>query len=160
MRYVGSRLQALLKSERGSYTELATKMLKYRKPRKNASKDEYNLVPLFEDGHNVTLSTLTGLMRETGMPIDFFVDFEPGELPPYRRDGVSGSNNIINSSVSNDLTIKVDHLNEVIRLKDELIADKERIITLKDAEIEQWKKRYDDLIKLAQFGESDKNGTK
>lgn len=160
MKYVGSRLQALLKSERGSYTELAAKMLKYRKPRKNASKDEYNLVPLFEDGHNVTLNTLTGLMRETGMSIDFFVDFEPGELPPYRRDGVSGSNNIINGSVSNDLAIKVDHLNEVIRLKDELIADKERIITLKDAEIEQWKKRYDDLIKLAQFGESDKNGTK
>lgn len=152
MKYVGSRLQALLKSERGSYTELAAKMLKYRKPRKNASKDEYNLVPLFEDGHNVTLSTLTGLMRETGMAIDFFVDFEPGELPPYRRDGVSGSNNIINSSVNNDLTIKVDHLNEVIRLKDELIADKERIITLKDAEIEQWKKRYDDLIKLSQLG--------
>lgn len=160
MKYVGSRLQALLKSERGSYTELAAKMLKYRKPRKNASKDEYNLVPLFEDGHNVTLNTLTGLMRETGMSIDFFVDFEPGELPPYRRDGVSGSNNIINGSVSNDLAIKVDHLNEVIRLKDELIADKERIITLKDAEIEQLKRRYDDLIKLAQFGESDKNGTK
>ena len=156
MKYIGSRLQALLKSERGSYTELAAKMLKYRKPRKNASKDEYNLVPLFEDGHNVTLNTLTGLMRETGMPIDFFVDFEPGELPPYRRDGVSG-NNITSSSVNNDLTLKVDHLNEVIRLKDELIADKERIITLKDAEIEHRKKRYDDLIKIAQFRESDKS---
>lgn len=152
MRYVGSRLQKLLKSERGSYTELATKMLKYRKPRKNASKDEYNLVPLFEDGHNVTLSTLTGLMRETGKSIDFFVDFEPGELPQHRHEGVNGSNNIINSSVNNDLTMKVDHLYEVIRLKDELIADKERIITLKDADIEQWKKRYDDLIKLTKFG--------
>lgn len=155
MKYIGSRLQALLKSERGGYTDLAVKMLKYRKPRKNASRDEYNLVPLFEDGHNVTLSTLTGLMRETGMSIEFFVDFEPGELPSYRRDGVSGSNNIINSSVNNDLTVKVDHLNEVIRLKDELIADKERIITLKDAEIEQWKKRYDDLIKLSQLGLKD-----
>ena len=152
MMYVGSRLQALLKSERGSYTELASKMMKYRKPRKNASKEEYNLLPLFEDGHNVTLRTLSGLMRETGKSIDFFVDFEPGELPLYRCDGVSGSNNIINSSVSNDLTIKVDHLNEVIRLKDELISDKERIITLKDAEIDQWKKRYDDLITLTQSG--------
>lgn len=160
MKYVGSRLQALLKSERGGYTELAAKMLKYRKPRQNGSKDEYNLGPFFKDGHNVTLYTLTALMRETGMPIDFFVDFEPGELPSARRDGISGSNNIINSSVTNDLTMKVDHLNEVIRLKDELIIDKERIITLKDAEIEQWKKRYDDLIKIAQFGESDKNGTK
>lgn len=152
MKYVGSRLQALLKTERGSYTELAAKMLKYRKPRQNGSKDEYNLVPLFKDGHNVTLYTLTGLMRETGMSIDFFVDFEPGELPAARRDGISGSNNIINSSITNDLTLKVDHLNEVIRLKDELIADKERIITLKDAEIEQWKKRYDDLIRLTQLG--------
>lgn len=159
MKYVGSRLRKLLKSERGSYTDLASKMLKYRKPRKNASKDEYNLVPLFEDGHNVTLSTLTGLMRETGMPIDFFVDFEPGELPQQKPEGVSGSNNIINSSVNNDLTMKVDHLYEIIRLKDELIADKERIITLKDAEIGQWKKRHDDLIKIAQFGDSDINRT-
>ncbi len=159
MRYVGSRLQALLKRERGGYTDLATKMVKYRKPRKNESKDEYNLVPLFEDGHNVTLYTLTGLMRETGMPIDFFVDFEPGELPVPRHDSISGSNNIINSSVNNDLIMKVDHLNEVIRLKEQLISDKERIITLKDAEIEQWKKRYDDLISLAKFGESDKNRT-
>jgi len=159
MKYIGSRLQALLKSERGSYTELASKMLKYRKPRKNAGKDEYNLVPLFEDGHNVTLSTLTGLMRETGKSIDFFADFEPGELPTRAYDGVSGSNNIINSTISNDLTAKVDHLSEIIRLKDELLADKERIIAMKDAEIEQWKKRCDDLIKMAQFGESDKNRT-
>lgn len=152
-------MQNHLKGERGGYTELAAKMLKYRKPRKNASKEEYSLTPLLKDGHNITLSTLTALMHETGLSIDFFIDFEPGELPPYRRDGVSGSNNIINSSVSNDLTVKVDHLYEVVRLKDELIADKERIITLKDAEIEQWKKRYDDLIKMAKFGESDNNRT-
>ena len=152
-------MQNHLKGERGGYTELAAKMLKYRKPRKNASKEEYSLTPLLKDGHNITLSTLTALMHETGLSIDFFIDFEPGELPPCRRDGVSGSNNIINSSVSNDLTVKVDHLYEVVRLKDELIADKERIITLKDAEIEQWKKRYDDLIKMAKFGESDNNRT-
>jgi hypothetical protein len=150
MKYVGSRLQALLKSERGGYTELAARMLKYRKPRKNASRDEYNLVPLFEDGHNVTLYTLTGLMRETGKSIDFFVDFEPAELPATCNGGISGSNNVINSSITNDLTIKVDHLNEIIKLKDALLSDKERIITLKDAEIEQWKKRYDDLIRLTQ----------
>lgn len=152
MIYKGSRLREYLNGERGGYTDLANRMLKHRKPRKNSSKDEYSLTPYLKDGQNVTLSMLTALMKETGMAIDFFVDFEPGELPSYRRGEVSGSNNIINSSVSNDLTIKLDHLNEVIRLKDELIADKERIITLKDAEIEQWKKRYDDLIKLAQFG--------
>lgn len=152
MKYVGSRLQALLKSERGGYTVLAAKMLKYRKPRKNASRDEYNLAPLLGNGHNVTLYTLTGLMRETGMPIDFFVDFEPGELPAARLDGLSGNNNVINSSITNDLTMKVDHLNEIIKLKDALLSDKERIITLKEAEIEQWKKRYDDLIRLTQLG--------
>ena len=137
MIYKGSRLREYLNGERGGYTDLANRMLKHRKPRKNSSKDEYSLTPYLKDGQNVTLSMLTALMKETGMAIDFFVDFEPGELPSYRRGEVSGSNNIINSSVSNDLTVK---------------ADKERIITLKDAEIEQWKKRYDDLIKLAQFG--------
>ena len=153
MKYIGSRLKDYLKEHRGAYTELAQAMLKYRKPRKNAGRDEYNLAPFFRDGHNITLDLLAGLMRETGFSIEFFVDFEPGELPPYyKKDGVSGSNNIINSSISNDLTLKVDHLNEVIRLKNELIEDKERIITLKDAEIEQWKKRYDDLIRLYQAG--------
>ena len=156
MRYNGTRLKEYLKGRRGGYTELAQAMVKYRRPRKNAGRDEYNLAPFFIDGHNITLDLLGGLMKETGQPIEFFVDFEPGERSPYRSEGISGSNNIINSSVTNDLTIKVDHLNEVIRLKDELIADKERIITLKDAEIEQWKKRYDDLIKLAQFGENAK----
>lgn len=152
MRYIGSRLKEYLNAKRGRYTELAQGMMKYRSPRKNSGKNEYNLDPFFDDGHNISLKLLSGLMRETGMSIDFFVDFEPGELPTAKRESVSGSNNIINSYVANDLTTKVDHLNEVIRLKDQLIADKERIITLKDAEIEQWKKRYDDLIKLSQFG--------
>ena len=150
MKYVGTRLKEYLRERRGGYTELAQAMLKYKKPRKNAGREEYNLAPFFIDDHNITIQLLSGLMKETGLSIDFFVDFEPGELPPMRRDGVTGSNNIINSSISNDLTMKVDHLNEVIRLKDQLIADKERIITLKEAEIEQWKKRYDDLIRLSQ----------
>ena len=152
MKYNGSRLKEYLKGHRGSYTELAQAMLKYRKPRKNAGRDEYNLAPFFRVGHNITLDLLAGLMRETGKPIEFFVDFEPGELSYTTANGISGSNNIVNSSITNDLTLKVDHLNEVIRLKDEIIADKERIITLKDADIEQWKKRYDDLIKIAKLG--------
>ncbi len=115
-----------LKSGRGNYTDLAQKMLKYRKPRKNASNDEYNLAPFFKEGHNITVNSLTALMRETGMTIDFFIDFEPGELP------------------------SIEHLKEIIRLKDELLKDKEQIIKLKDAEIEQWKKRYEDLAKLTQ----------
>lgn len=152
MRYIGSRLKEYLNAKRGRYTELAQGMMKYRSPRKNSGKNEYNLDPFFDDDHNISLKLLNGLMRETGKPIDFFVDFEPGEINENRSDRTIGNNNIINSSISNDLTLKVDHLNEVIRLKNELIADKERIITLKDAEIEQWKKRYDDLITLSQLG--------
>lgn len=142
MRYVGSRLKALLNQERGRYTELAKAMLKYRKPRKNEGKKEYNLIPLLEDDHNVTLSTLTGLMRETGKSLEFFVDFEPGELLTMRQEAI-GNNNIINSAVSNDLTATTEHLHEIIRLKDSMLADKERIIAAKDSEIEQWKKRFD-----------------
>lgn len=159
MKYVGKRLQEYLKSGRGNYTDLAVRMLKYRKPRKNSGEVEYSLAPFFRNGHNITLNSLSALMKETGMSIDFFVDFEPGELPSYRDGGISGSHNVINSSISNDLTMKVDHLNEVVRLKDALIDDKERIIALKDAEIEQWKKRYDDLIRLTQSGDSDRNRT-
>lgn len=142
MKYVGSRLKALLSQERGRYTELAKAMLKYRKPRKNEGRNEYNLIPLLEDNHNVTLSTLTGLMRETGKSLEFFVDFEPGELLASRQEAI-GSHNIINSAVSNDLTATTEHLHEIIRLKDEMLADKERIIAAKDSEIEQWKKRFD-----------------
>ena len=141
MRYVGSRLKALLNQERGRYMELAKAMCKYRRPRKNESKKEYNLIPLLGDGHNVTLSTLTGLMKETGKSIEFFVDFEPGELLQSHHE--IGNHNIINSAVSNDLTATMEHLHEIIRLKDALLADKERIIAAKDSEIEHWRRRFD-----------------
>ena len=94
------------------------------------------------------------------MPLDFFVDFEAGEQPRNEQpQGIIGSHNIVNSSLTNDLTMRLDHMNEVIRLKDEMLTDKERIIALKDSEIAQWKKRYDDLIRLTQFEDSDKNRT-
>lgn len=155
MIYNGTRLKNLLKDRRGAYTELAKAMLKYRKPRKNAGTDEYNLAPFFRVGHNITLELLTGFMKETGKSIDFFVDFEPGELPVQKQEGsISGNRNIINSSITNDLTMKVDHLHEIIRLKDEMIVDKERIIAMKDAEIQLWKKRHDEVIALSQLAKN------
>ena len=159
MRYIGSRLKEYLNAKRGRYTELAQGMMKYRSPRKNSGKNEYNLDPFFDDDHNISLKLLNGLMRETGKPIEFFVDFEPGETSQTKMDGINGNNNIVNSTVTNDLTQKLDHLTEIIQLKDELIADKERIIASKNAEIEQWKNRYDDLVRRSTFGESDKNRT-
>lgn len=151
MKYKGTKLHRYVKEKSGRYSELAKALAGYKKPRKNVSGEEYNLRPLFQDGHNVTLFTLSALMRETGLPLSFFIEFEPGENWSDSAKNISGNNNVVNSSINNDLTMKVDHLNEIIKLKDDLLRDKERIITLKNAEIEQWKKRYDDMIHLAQY---------
>lgn len=158
MKYCGTRLCELTHNARGEYSNLAERMAKYRKARKNSSENKYRIETLYKDGHNIKISTLSALMKETGRPIDFFIDFEPWELPASHAPGISGSGNILYSSV-NDNSDKVSHLEEIIRLKNDLLADKDTIIALKDAEIEQWKKRYDDLIKLAQLEGSDKNRT-
>lgn len=158
MIYKGSRLKALVQSRGGMYSDLAERMTKYKSKRKNSSDREYRLGVLYADGHNITINTLSALMKETNRPINYFVDFEPNELQSS-TEGVSGNNNIINSMVSNDAAQRIEHLTEVVHLKDQLITEKERVIALKDSEIEQWKKRYDDLIKLAQFGSSDKSRT-
>lgn len=49
-----------------------------------------------------------------------------------------GSNNIVNSLVASDLTMKIDHLNEVIALKDQLIESKEALIQM-------WQNKYNEL---------------
>lgn len=155
MIYKGSRLKALVQSHGGLYSDLASRMAKYKAKRKNGSDRDYRLGALYADGHNITINILSALMRETNKPINYFVDFEPNELQ-IQTEGISGSNNIVNSMVSNDATQRIEHLTEVVHLKDQLIVEKERLIAMKDREIESWKKRYDDLIRLAQFGESDK----
>lgn len=157
MKYKGSRLAALIQASRGEYTDLGERMNKYKKPRKNASDKNYRVESLYNDGLNLQMNTLTALMKETGKPIDFFVDFEPWELPASM--GISGNGNIINSSVSNDMAQRIEHLNEVIHLKNELLTEKDKIVALKDAEIEQWKKRYDDLLSFTQNSNSDKTRT-
>lgn len=93
--------------------------------------------------------------------MEFFVEFEPSELASSSTggDSVNGSHNIINSSVSNDQANRIEYLLEMLKMKDAIINEKERVITLKEAEIELWKKRLDDAIKLAEFGDSDKNRT-
>lgn len=147
MIYRGTRLKAYVDSQRGEWARLGEKMAEYQKPRANQSKKGYNINPLYKDDHNINIRTLSALLKCTGLSIDHFVDFEPFELP-HTQDGVSGNNNIINSSITTDMTQKIEHLNEVIHLKDELLGEKERIIALKDQELESWKKRYDELIEL------------
>lgn len=149
MEYKGSRLKKFIGERSGAYTELEKKMRKYRKARKNSSNAEYNLRPLYKDGHNITISMLSALMRETGKTLDFFIDFEPNELPAtLRSDNVSGNNNVINSSISNDSSLRIEYLNNTIRLKDQIIDEKERNIVQKDSEIVALRKQNDKLITM------------
>ncbi|GEM_PF-5685821 len=125
MKYTGLRLARYLSEERGRYAKLADAMVKYRGDRKNASDKKYNLAPLLHEGHNITIKILDGLMRETGMPIEFFIDFENEEERAIRKQ---------------DQAAVISHLHEIIGLKDELLQDKERIIASMSEEIEQLKK--------------------
>lgn len=125
MKYTGLRLARYLSEERGRYAKLADAMVKYRGDRKNASDKKYNLAPLLHDGHNITIKILDGLMKETGMPIEFFIDFENEEERAIRKQ---------------DQAAVISHLREIIGLKDELLQDKERIIASMSSEIEQLKK--------------------
>ena len=149
MEYKGSRLKKFVGERSGAYTELEKKMRKYRKARKNSSDAEYNLRPLYKDGHNITISVLTALMRETGKPLDFFIDFEPNEIPnTLRSDNVSGNHNVINSNISNDSSLRIEYLTNTIKLKDQLIDEKERNIIQKDSEIAALRKQNNKLIEM------------
>ena len=119
MRYNPANLRDDLKSGRGNYTDLAARMSKYRKVRANPSKKEYNLAPFFKDNHNITIFYLSALMHETGMPITYFIDFEPEELP--------------------NETELIASLKEIVRMKDEMLADKDKLITIYENEINNLK---------------------
>lgn len=148
MRYKGSRLHDEVKSDRGFYTRLCLAILGKKKGLEN----------YYIDDKDIHLSKLSAILKATGKPITYYVDFEEGELPV--GGGIAtGNNNIVNSVVNGDLPIRLQHLEEVLSLKDKAIRDKEEIIALKDNEISLWKQRYDDMAKHAVFGDSDKNGT-
>ena len=143
MKYKGSRFKEWVRSNRGAYTEVCLAMLGGRKK----GLDNY-----YQDDKNISINKLTDLLRATHLPLDYFVEFEDGELMCRNQQPSIGNHNVINSMVVPDLTEKVEHLNEVISLKDQLILEKEKQIALKDQEIQLWKKRLDDALKLAKFG--------
>lgn len=148
MRYKGSRLHDDVKGDRGLYTRLSLAVCGKKK----------GLDAFYGDDLDIHIRKLTDILRATGKPITYFVDFEEGELPYGSYIG-TGNGNIVNSVVNGDISIRLQHLEEVIALKDETIADKESIIALKDNEVALWKQRYEDLARHAVFGGSDKNGT-
>lgn len=139
MKYKGSNLKRFVNEHRGMYTQICETMLGGKK-----GLDSY-----YHDDKNVRIETLSKLMKATGMPLSYFVEMEPGEVSGLSNGDVGNNNNIIQNFVGNDLSKEVDHLTTVIKLKDELLQEKERLIIFKDSVIESWKKKYDDLIKLA-----------
>ena len=128
MKYTGLRLASYLSEERGRYARLADAMVKYRGDRKNASDKKYNLAPLLHDGHNITIKILDGLMKETGKPLEFFIDFE------------DGSEIIEKEPASQVQRTEIQHLREVIELKNEILRAKDSVIASMSSEIEQLKK--------------------
>lgn len=140
-------MKRFVQEHRGMYTQICETMLGGKKK----GLDNY-----YQDGRNIRIDSLSKLLKATGMPLEYFVEFAPGEL--QGTGSRVGNNNIINSMVGNDLSMKIDHLNEIIKLKDQIIAEKERNLVMKDQDIELWKKRYDDLIKFTQQNQ-DKNRT-
>lgn len=149
MKYKGSKLKEWVRNHRGAYTDICVAMLGGKKK----GLDNY-----YDDDKNISIDKLSLLLRATGLPIDYFVEFEDGELPNYGERPSIGNHNVINSMVGRDLTEKVEHLNEVISLKDQIIVEKERQIALKDQEISLWKKRLDDVLKIAKLS-SDESRT-
>jgi len=141
MRYLGSKLKEFVRTHRGAYTDICVAMLGGKKK----GLDNY-----YVDGRNIQINKLTALLKATGKSLDFFVEFDEGEMPKASVVGHSlGNNNIINSMVKNDLTSEITHLHEVIKLKDQLLNEKDQVINLRTNEVELWKKKYDDLINLA-----------
>ena len=128
MKYTGLRLASYLSEERGRYARLADAMAKYRGDRKNASDKKYNLAPLLHDGHNITIKILDGLMKETGKPLEFFIDFED-------------SSEIIEKEPASQVQrTEIQHMREVIELKNEILRAKDSVIASMSSEIEQLKK--------------------
>lgn len=128
MKYTGLRLASYLSEERGRYARLSDAMAKYRGDRKNASDKKYNLAPLLHDGHNITIKILDGLMKETGKPLEFFIDFE------------DDSEIIEKEPVSQVQRTEIQHMREVIELKNEILRAKDSVIASMSSEIEQLKK--------------------
>lgn len=128
MEYLGSKLKRFVQDHRGMYTQICETMLGGKKK----GLDNY-----YQDGRNIRIDSLTRLLKATGMPLEYFVRFEPGELQSV--SGCVGDNNInINNSQVGDLNQKLEHVNEVLALKDQIIDGQAHEIAL-------MRKRCDEL---------------
>ncbi|MBR6592378.1 MAG: hypothetical protein IKK81_07165 [Prevotella sp.] len=137
MRYTGERLRSLLNGNSGLRKQVYASL--------NTGGKKKGIEYFYGNDLNITLKKLSAIMHATKKPIEFFVDFEDGERIMDGR--VSGTGNVVNSTIVNN-DDEVNHMKEILKLKEELLNEKERIIALKDGQIEYQNKRYDELLAL------------
>lgn len=136
MRYTGERLRALLTGNSALRAQCYASM---------GTDKKKGIEYFYGTGINITIKKLSEIMHACQKPIDFFIDFEEGERS---TDGhVSGTGNVVNSTIVSN-NEKITHMQEVLKLKEDIINEKERVILMKDAQIELQNKRYDELIAL------------
>lgn len=145
--YKGSRLRELTKNERGLGAQLSREMFS-----KNKGIERY-----YKDGVNLTIDKLEKIAIGTGKSVEYFLDYQrPSQSTSIINPHVYGDNNIVNSPNANDAIEKIEHLNRVIKLQEEIIKSDKEIISSKDVIISTLKERINDQIKLIKEMGTDK----
>lgn len=147
--YKGSRLQALCKKQRGLSTELSLKLFGKRK-----GIDRY-----YKDGLNLTIDILEKIAEATGFSVEYFLDYNRPTVTTL-PSSITGDHNIINSPMANEAMSRIDHLNDVIKLKDEIIEQNKKLIESKDDMIKSLKAQINDDIELMKSLSSDSTRTR
>lgn len=145
--YKGSRLRELTKNERGLGAQLSREMFS-----KNKGIERY-----YKDGVNLTIDKLEKIAIGTGKSVEYFLDYQrPSQSTSIINPHVYGDNNIVNPPNANDAIEKIEHLNRVIKLQEEIIKSYKEIISSKDVIISTLKERINDQIKLIKEMGTDK----
>lgn len=147
--YVGSRLHDLCKQERGLGAKLSRAIFK-----KNKGIERY-----YRDGMDITVSSLEKIAIATGKSVEYFLDYQHPDGASPSTSQVYGSNNIVNSPHANEAIEKIEHLNQVIKLQEDIIKADRESMDAKDELIHSLKERINDYIKLMQEMGSDKTRT-
>ncbi|MCH3994127.1 MAG: hypothetical protein LKE54_03580 [Prevotella sp.] len=147
--YKGSRLHDLCLAQRGLSTQLSLALFGKKK-----GIDRY-----YHDGINITIDMLEKIAMNTGKSVDYFLEYKHTSDGLKESSSVNGNNNIVNSPMANEAMAKIDHLNEVIKLKDDLIVRDKQLIETKDVVIKSLRDTINDYIKLLQASHSDNTRT-
>lgn len=146
--YKGSRLHELCRKEHGLATRLSRAVLGTEK-----GIDRY-----YKDGLNLTIDKLEKICLYTHKPFTYYLETEVAN-DDGTHPHVYGDNNIVNSPNANEFHERIEYLNKVIKLKDEIIASERANSQSKDEIIKNLKERINDLITLMQSHHPDTSKT-